>query len=67
MTSRDKNAEGIPRWAAPWAPGWSDMRHQVHALPKNSRSRIQRVGIAATSVAATVWLVGLVWVWQVIA
>lgn len=67
MTSKDNSGDGIPRWAAPWAPGWSGMRDQVQTLSKNSRRRIQRVGIAATSLAATIWLVGTVWVWQVIA
>ncbi len=67
MTPSDKNSDGIPRWAAPWAPEWSGMRDQVQTLPKNSRRRIQRVGIAATSIAATIWLMGVVWIWQVIA
>ena len=29
MTPSDKNSDGIPRWAAPWAPGWSGIRDQV--------------------------------------
>ena len=67
MTPSNKNSDDIPRWAAPWASGWSGMRDQVQTLPKNSRRRIQRVGIAATSIAATIWLMGVVWIWQVIA
>jgi hypothetical protein len=38
------------------------MHHQVHALPKNSLRRIQRVGVTATSFAATIWVLALVWV-----
>ena len=50
----------------PSAQGWSSMRDHGRTLGQNSRRRIQRVGIAATSVAATIWLIGAVWAWQVI-
>lgn len=84
----DRTVNGIPRWACPWAPGWSGMhqnspqnserelllwsqryreeRTRAQALPKNSQRRIQRIGFAATGVAATVWLLAMVWVWQII-
>ena len=68
MTSTDdKASNGIPNWAAPWAPGWSGMHDQGNTLPKKSQRRIQRIGLAATSVAATIWLLGAAWLWQVIA
>jgi hypothetical protein len=44
----------------------SDRRTRVQALPKNSKRRIQRIGFAATGFAATVWLMAVVWIWQVI-
>lgn len=67
MTARDdKDANAIPRWAAPWAPGWSGMRDPNYALPKNVERSIRRIGVAATSVAATIWLLAIVWVWQII-
>jgi len=50
----------------PLVPGSSGMRDQRQTLPQTSRRRIQRVGIAATSVAATIWLIGVAWAWQVI-
>jgi len=50
----------------PLAPGSSRIRDQSQMLPQNSRRRIQRVGIAATSVAAMIWLIGVAWAWQVI-
>ena len=63
--SQNRATKGVPRWACPWAAGWTGMDHQVHAvhaLPKNSLRRIQRVGVTATSFAATVWLLALVWI-----
>jgi uncharacterized protein YwlG (UPF0340 family) len=39
------------------------MHNQVHMLPKNSLRRIKRVGVTATSFAATIWLLALVWIW----
>jgi hypothetical protein len=39
------------------------MHSQVNTLPKNSLRRIQRVGVTATSFAATIWLLALVWIW----
>jgi len=64
MDSRsDKTVNGIPRWAGPWAAGWIGMHNQVHTLPKNSLRRIKRVGVTATSLAATIWLLALVWIW----
>lgn len=58
----DKTVNGIPRWACPWAAGWTGMPNQVHTLPKNSLRRIKRVGVTATGFAATLWLLALVWV-----
>ena len=87
MESRgDKTVTGIPRWACPWAAGWSGMQKNSVAsyerellslanrdrsaaekeLPNNSRRRIQRISLAATGVAATVWLLGVAWVLQII-
>ena len=34
-------------------------------LPKNSRRRVQRIGFAASGVAAAVWLLGVAWVLQI--
>ena len=62
-----KHLSGIPRWSSPWAAGWSGMHGQVQTLPKDARRRIQRVGIAATSVAAMIWLLGIGWAWQLMA
>ena len=41
----------------------SNERTRQNELPKNAQRRIQRIGFAATGVAATVWLLG---VWQII-
>ncbi len=65
-------AGGAPRWACPWTASWTSMQNgararQPHPLPKDAHRRIQRVSVAATSVAATLWVLALVWVWQVIA
>lgn len=46
--------------------GHRSKRAQSQALPKNSQRRIQQIGFAATGLAATVWLVAVVWVWQII-
>ena len=35
--------------------------------PRIRGAVFKRVGVAATSVAATIWLMGAVWIWQVIA
>ncbi len=43
------------------------MHVHVHTLPKDARRRIQRVGIAATSVAAMIWLLGIGWALQLMA
>ena len=48
----DKPVDAVPR---------------LHVLPKNSQRRLQRIGVAATSVAATVWLVAALWAWQIVA
>ena len=63
----ETNLNGIPRWSGPWVAGWTSMQRQVHTLPKNARQRIQRVGIAATSVAAMIWLLGIGWALQLMA
>ena len=65
-TKSDKTVNGIPRWACPWAAGWTGMHDQMHTLPKNSLRRIKRIGVAATSVAAAVWLIGIAWALQII-
>ena len=63
MERTDNRAtKGVPRWASPWAAGWTGMHSQVNTLPKNSLRRIQRVGVTATSFAATIWLLALVWI-----
>lgn len=36
-------------------------------LPKDARRRLQTIGLAATSFAASVWLIGVIWVWQSVA
>ncbi len=87
MESRgDRTVTGIPRWACPWAAGWSGMHKNSVPnyerellslasrersateieLPKNSQQRLRRIGIAATGVAATVWLLGVAWALQII-
>jgi len=38
------------------------MHDQMHTLPKNSLRRIKRVGVTATSLAATIWVLALVWI-----
>ena len=65
MTSNNKCLIGTPDSIARWIPE-SDMRDQIQTLPKNAQRRIQIVGIAATSVAATIWLAGAAWAWQFI-
>ena len=40
---------------------------RLHGLPENAQRRLQRIGVAATGVSATVWLVAAVWVWQIVA
>ncbi|HKO67636.1 MAG TPA: hypothetical protein VJU53_07515 [Burkholderiaceae bacterium] len=65
MTSNMKGLVGTPHSIARWIPE-SGMRDQSQTLPKNAQRRIKRVGIAATSVAATMWLVGAAWAWQFI-
>jgi hypothetical protein len=61
--TENRAANGTPRWACPWAAGWTGMHDQMHTLPKNSLRRIKRVGVTATSLAATIWLLALVWIW----
>jgi len=61
--TENRAANGIPRWACPWAAGSTGMHDQMHTLPKNSLRRIKRVGVTATSFAATIWLLALVWIW----
>jgi len=61
--TENRAANGIPRWACPWAAGWTGMHDQMHTLPKNSLRRIKRVGVTATSFAETIWLLALVWIW----
>ena len=63
VKSRSK-LSAIPSWSTPRAVGRSGMHVQVHTLPKDARRRIQRVGIAATSVAAMIWLLGIGWALQ---
>ena len=48
------------------SPRDSDRSNAEKELPKDSRRRLQTIGFAATGLAATVWLVGIVWAWQVI-
>ncbi|HVE90606.1 MAG TPA: hypothetical protein VNA44_13005 [Burkholderiaceae bacterium] len=69
---KDNPRSGIPTWACPWAASWMGMPDgrrtlQPHALPKDAHRRIERIGVAATGVAATIWVLAMVWVWQVIA
>lgn len=71
-TKSDNSRNGIPTWAGPWAASWTSMQNgerarQTHELPKDAHRRIQRIGVAATSAAATIWVLAMVWVWQVIA
>ena len=65
MTSNNERLAGTPRSIARWIPE-SEVRDRRQTLPKNSQRRIQIVGIAATSVAATIWLAGAAWAWQFI-
>lgn len=64
--NENRTANGIPRWACPWTAGWSGMQEQSLKLPSNSHRRIRRIGIAASGVAAAVWLTAIVWVWQIV-
>lgn len=68
-------------WAADWSDmatnsksdeqrelsslGHGEESAQVHALPKNAQRRLQRIGFAASGIAATVWLLAMVRVWQI--
>ncbi|HVG03630.1 MAG TPA: hypothetical protein VM937_01700 [Burkholderiaceae bacterium] len=69
--NKDNSRSGIPTWACPWQASWTAVpdkhTHQPHALPKNAHRRIERIGVAASGVAATIWVLAMVWVWQVIA
>lgn len=72
MESKGNNSlTGIPRWACPWTAEVSGMHTNSHAaaetgLPKNSQRRLQRIGFAATGIAASVWLMAVVWVWEIV-
>ena len=66
MTSNEKNADGAARGIAQCHGSYEMRGTQVQAPHVSSRRRIQGIGIAATGVAATIWLVGAVWAWQVI-
>lgn len=35
-------------------------------LPKDSQRRLQWIGFAATGVAASVWLMAAIWVWEIL-
>jgi hypothetical protein len=63
MTLKGNSSDDVRGGPDAWTPG---MRDQRPALPEKSQRRIQRVGIAATGIAATIWLVGAIWAWQVI-
>lgn len=65
MSSNNESFVGTPRSIARWIPD-SNTRDQSQTLPKNSQRRIKRIGIAATGVAATIWLAGAAWAWQFI-
>lgn len=72
MTPKTDSSGGIPSRACPWAASWTSMHdggraRQPQALPKDAHGRIQRIGVAATGVAATIWLLAAVWMWQAIA
>ena len=72
MTPKTDNSAGIPCWACPWAASWTSMLEsargqQPSALPEDAHRRIQRIGVAATSVAGAIWLLALAWVGQIIA
>ena len=66
MTFNEKSADGTAREAPPWTGSSETRSNHVRTPPLNSQQRIQGIGIAATGVAATIWLVGAVWAWQVI-
>ena len=66
MTPKDKSSDGVARGAAPSTTASSGMRKQVGTPSLSSKRRVQCIGIAATSVVATIWLAGVVWAWQVI-
>ena len=46
-------------------PRDSDRSAPDGGLPEGSRRRLQMIGCAATGVAASVWLMGAIWVWQI--
>ncbi|MGZ8993624.1 MAG: hypothetical protein ACXW16_06370 [Burkholderiaceae bacterium] len=48
-------------------PRDSDRSATEEELPKYSRRRLQTIGFAATGVAASVWLMAVIWVWQIVA
>lgn len=75
MNSKDNGvANNIPRWSAPWAAGWSDLsagtqrigRDRLPKQPRNSQRRLQVIGFASSSLAATVWAFAIAWLWPVI-
>ena len=51
----------------PLLPRASSQSTAEEGLPNNSRRRLQTIGFAATGVAASVWLMGAIWVWQIVA
>ncbi len=55
-------ATGAQRRPASWIA--DNGRPRLHTLPPNARRRLQRIGVAASSLAASVWLLGGVWVLQ---
>ena len=67
MASWKNDSGGVPRWAEPRDAGMLGDSYQAGTPAKNAQRRIQRVGIAATGVAAAIWLAGAVWMWQVVA
>lgn len=69
-------------WQAGWSGMTNNSGHSAHSelarlgscrrqdrligLPKNSRRRLQGIGVAATIVASACWLVAIAWLWPVI-
>ncbi|MEP6607528.1 MAG: hypothetical protein ABJA83_02490 [Burkholderiaceae bacterium] len=72
---------GLPRWASPRAARWLNIATAPlsrHALDRgddtvqtrgllNSVRRIQTIGVAASSIAAAIWLFAIAWLWPILA
>lgn len=51
----------------PFSPRNSDRSNLKKELPGDFPRRLKTIGFAATGVAASVWLMAVIWVWQTVA